>query len=224
MAVNFCVDILGRVLIEVLSRRADMGVSMLKPGEGLLPGSGGLGQAALSVMASAQKGLKAASGASSGLRSHAGEDEEKQALMKQRIETGIARSCANLNDLEVAVDYTNRLESKFIEELEATFPPGRNDTEQLRMCVKSITNVTESFQRVSNELVEHLIGSLMPRVRSMVNETVGQEGGAAPGFTNVMGGSATTTNNVRMNYHLDDDAYEMLQMSESFITRLYPYQ
>jgi len=219
-AVNFCVDILGRVLIEVLSRRAEMGVSMLKPGEGLLPGATGLGQAALSVMASAQKGLSKAAGGSSSRRFHGDENVEKQALMNQRIDTGIARSCSNLNDLEVAVDYARRLESKFVEELGLTFPPGRQDTEQLRMCIKSITSVTESFQKASNDAVEHLIGCLMPRIRSMVNETVGQEGGAGQGFTNVMGGSAATTNTVRMNYHLDDDAYEMLQMSESFVSRL----
>jgi len=212
-AVNFCADILGRVLLEVLSRRAETGISMLKPGDGLLPGAGGLGQAALSVMANAHKGLR-------NRRVHEEQGGDERALMKQRIETSIARSCANLNDFEVAVDYTSRLEEKFSQELESTYSPGRHETEQLRMCIKSIANVTESFQRTSNDVVENLIASLMPRIRSMVNETVGQEGGAGQSISNVMGGGVATNNAVRMNYHLDDDAYEMLQISESYITRL----
>jgi len=168
-------------------------------------------------MVSAQKGLR---GAASSRRPYEKTDDEAKFLRMRRIETGIARSCANLNDMEVAVDYTRRLEEKFSLELESTYPPRRHETEQLRMCIKSITNVTESFQRASNDIVENPIASLMPRVRSMVNETVGQESGVGPGFSNVMGGSGATNNAVRMNYHLDDDTYEMLHISESYITRL----
>jgi len=213
-ASNFCADILGRFLLEVLVHRADSGTSMLKPGDGLLPGQGGLGQTALAVMSSAQKGLSKAT--SKGLMVGSTEFEERE-LMRQRIEEGIAMSCAKLNDLEVAVDYTMRLERKLLQEVSTTFPPGKKETEQLNSCIKSLTGVQESFQSASNEAIDHLASTLMPRVRSIVNESVGQDNVATTGF---MGGGTVPGTSVRMNYHLDDEAYEMAQLSEGYISRL----
>jgi hypothetical protein len=213
-ASNFCADILGRFLLEVLVHRADSGTSMLKPGDGLLPGQGGLGQAALAVMSSAQKGLSKAT--TKGLMAGNNEVQEKM-MMRQRIEEGIAMACANLNDLEVAVDYTRRLEKKLLEEMKTTFPPGKKETEQLNTCIKSLTGVKESFQSASNDAIDHLASTVMPRVRSIVNESVGQDNATTTGF---MGGGTVQGHSVRMNYHLDNDAYQMAQLSEGYVSRL----
>jgi hypothetical protein len=183
---------------------------MLKPGDGLLPGSAGLGQAALAIMSSAQKGL-----VSGGNRNREKEEREN----REWIEMCISRACANLNDLEVAMDYTRRLELKCLQEMESTFPLGKKETEQLRMCIKSISSVTEACNNASNEAIEQLINIIMPRVRSIVNESVGQDSTTGTGFGN-LGGGVTVMNTVKMNYHLDDAAYQMSQLSEGYISKL----
>jgi hypothetical protein len=217
-AANFCADTLERVLLHVLSRRADVAISLLKPGDGLLPGSAGLGQAALSVMSSAQKGLSKATSANR--RPNSTADEHERMMNRERINVGIARACANLNDLEVAHDYTIRLESKLIQESEATYPAGMNETEQLSVCIKSLSGAAKSFKHSSSEAIENLIDKLMPRVRSIVNESVGQDNTGGSSFGNVIGGSGTTANTMRMNYHLDEHAFDMAQISEGYMSRL----
>lgn len=211
-AANVCSDILGRVLLESLSHRAEAGSSLLKPGDGLLSGQAGLGQAALSVMSTAQKGL--------GRKTRVGVDVKEEALaaMKQEeINAGIARSCASLNDLEVAVDYTRRLERKLIEEMGSTFPPNRQETDQLKACITSLSGVMESYQNASKEASDHLTAILMPRIRSIVNECVGQDSATSTSFMTT--GTVTTTS-VKMNYNLDDAAYELAQISEGYMSRL----
>ena len=206
-AVNVCSDVLGRVLLESLAHRAEAGSSLLKPGDGLLSGQGGIGQAALSVMSTAQKGLGRKTDLS---------DEERVA-MQLEIDTGIARACASLNDIEVAVDYTRRLEERLISEVDITFPAGKQETEQLRACIKSLSGVLESYKNASNEAAEHLIAIIMPRIRSIVNECAGQDGAAGTSF---MTAGTVTTNTVKMNYNLDDQAFERAQISEGYMTRL----
>lgn len=222
VASNFCVDILGRFLLEVLIHRADGGTAMLKPGDGLLPGQGGLGQAALAVMSSAQKGLaRARTTTTKGLMTgggggHLNEAEEK-ILIQQRITEGIAMSCAKLNDLEVAVDYTSRLEKKLLDDMQSTFPTGKKETEQLKTCIKALTGVKDSFFTASNDSIDHLTSTIMPRVRSIVTESVGQDNVTTSGF---MGGSTVPGSTVRMNYHLDTEAFQMAQLSEGYMSRL----
>jgi cell fate (sporulation/competence/biofilm development) regulator YlbF (YheA/YmcA/DUF963 family) len=214
-ASNFCADILGRFLLEVLIHRADAGTALLKPGDGLLSGQGGLGQAALAVMSSAQKGLSKAT--TKGLMAGTGETETERMLTQQRIQEGIAMACANLNDLEVAVDYTNRLERRLLDEMKSTFPANKKETEQLHVCIKSLSGVKDTLFSASNEAMDHLVSTIMPRVRSIVNESVGQDNASTAGF---MSGGTVQSNTVRMNYHLDDDAYEMAQLSEGYMSRL----
>jgi hypothetical protein len=211
-AANVCSDMLGRVLLESLSHRAEAGSSLLKPGDGLLSGQGGLGQAALSVMSTAQKGL--------GRKTRLGADvkEEELAAMKQEeINAGIARSCASLNDLEVAVDYTRRLERKLTQEMESTFPASRQETVQLRTCITSLSGVTELYKNASKEAADHLVAILMPRIRSIVNECVGQDSTTSTSF---MTSGTVTMSTVKMNYNLNDNAYEMAQISEGYMSRL----
>ncbi len=232
-ATNVCTDILGRVLLDALSQRAEMGTSLLRPGDGLIVGAGGIGQAAMSVMTSAQKGLSnvATRSATKNIKRQVtvGTEEEERRAMKFRIETGVARCCATLNDMEVAVDYTRRLEEKFIHEVESTFARGTSETEQLKVCIQALSGVMDSYQSASNQALEHLTGVIMPRVRSIVNECVGQESAAATGFTNVMGGvgmgstmsgTSSAASSVKMNYDLDDAAFEMAQISEGYMSKL----
>lgn len=216
VAANLGCDVLGRILLQFMSQRSEASSALLKPGDGLISGQGGLGQAALSVMSTAQKGL---SNAAKGRRGVVGSDtnEDERALVKKRVEEGIARSCASLNDLEVAIDYTQRLEEKLLDEMQSTFPPGKRATEQLQQCIKELSTVTDAFRTASQDAAEHLVAIIMPRVRSIVSECVGQD--AAPG-TSFMTSGTSVVSAVRLNYDLDDEAYELAQISEGYMTRL----
>mmetsp|Transcript_25352 Transcript_25352/g.38939 ORF Transcript_25352/g.38939 Transcript_25352/m.38939 type:complete len:1017 (-) Transcript_25352:72-3122(-) len=219
-AANVCVDVLGRLLLDVLIRRAELGASLLKPGEGLLDGQSGLGQAALSFAKSkAGKGLRGVHGA--GARSgHRVGDEE---LRKQTM-LGVARATANFNDLEVVADYTKRLEGNFLKEIDSGYPRG-HDTEQLRMCVKGLKGVVESFTQASGRSMEQLISTLLPQVRQIVGDAVGQDGGGTSATASnflgspVLAGGATIAPTV-LNYELDDESFEMSQISEGFVVRM----
>merc|ERR1712157_617714 len=68
---------------------------------------------------------------------------------KHKIQLGIARACAFFNDLEVAVEYTRRLELQFLQEVDTTYPQEDVQTEQLRSCVKSLGPVKDSFKGAS---------------------------------------------------------------------------
>ena len=214
-AANFCTDSLGRVLLSVLTRRAELGIDTLKPGEGLLPGQGGMGAAALAaVRDTALRGVGRAK------ESAIYDEAAEKALVQQRITIGVARACANLNDMEVAIDYTRRLMDKFMSETQ-NYPRG-HETEQLRMCIKGLDTVIESFRTNSDRTVDVLIEILAPRIRSIVNEAVGQESAVASGATSFLVGGTTTTTRAtaRMNYDLDDAAYELTQVSEGYMTKL----
>ena len=214
-AANFCTDSLGRVLLSVLTRRAELGIDTLKPGEGLLPGQGGMGAAALAaVRDTALRGVGRAKD------STIYDEAAEKALVQQRITMGVARACANLNDMEVAIDYTRRLMDKFMSETQ-NYPRG-HETGQLRMCIKGLDTVIDSFRTNSDSTVNVLIEILSPRIRSIVNEAVGQESAVASGATSFLGGGTTTTTRTtaRMNYELDDAGYELTQVSEGYITKL----
>mmetsp|Transcript_66722 Transcript_66722/g.98942 ORF Transcript_66722/g.98942 Transcript_66722/m.98942 type:complete len:360 (+) Transcript_66722:1798-2877(+) len=238
VAANYCADILGRFLLEVLNKRAEMGANLLKPGEGLLDGRGGLGQAAQNLMNTAQKGLR---GGANVVRGKGGNNpgvgggknldhEETPEVIQARIAMGVARACANTNDLEVAVEYTRRLEKKFASEIDSSYPRG-HETEQLRMCVKSLGPVTDSFRDASNSAIQNLISVIMPRVRSIVNDAVGQDGAGAgtASFGAVMGGvgggmggggGGIGGGGSRFNYDLDEAAFELAQISEGYMDKL----
>lgn len=217
---NYFVNCLKNVLAQYLIRRAeDLGVSALKPGEGLIEGSSGIfgttaslglaGRQAQSVMGNAL--------------------EEKQRQLQ--IEEGIARACATMNDLEVAVHHTKELQRLLTKNVDQGFPPDTPETEQLRVCVLSLGSVTESFSLASDQSLESLLSELKPRIRAIVTDAVGTDHGsthgvgAASGFSSVIGGggitkASTDRHAVRMNYELDDDAYKMLEVSQSYVSRL----
>jgi len=222
VAANYCADALGRVLLEVLSRRAELGISLLKPGEGLLVGQGGLfGQAAGLIRGAATGRAKIERNVGAKGTAGAGTHEDSN-MMRYRVELGIARACANLNDLEVAVDYTQRLENKFLVEIDSSYP-SCHETEQLRMCVKSLGSATDSFKLASNNSVEQLVSTIMTRVRIIANDAMGTDGAASASYlssTVIGGGKATDRSTVRMNYDLDDEAYELAQVSEGYLSRL----
>jgi hypothetical protein len=219
-AANVCVDVLGRLLLDVLIRRAELGTSLLKPGEGLLDGQSGLGQAALSFAKSkAGKGLRGVHGAGTRTGHRVGNDELRNQTM-----LGVARAAANFNDLEVVADYTKRLEGNFLKEIDSGYPRG-HDTEQLRMCVKGLGGVVESFAQASGRSMEQLISTLLPQVRQIVGDAVGQDGGGTSATTSnflgspVLAGGATIAPTV-LNYELDDQAFELSQISEGFVVRM----
>ena len=161
-AANLCSDILGRVLLDSMSQRSESASSMLRPGDRLLYGKGGIGQAAFSVMPTAQKGLtNATKGEKVGVVGN--DNEEELAALKQQTDEGIARSWASLNDLEVAVDYNRLLEEKLIQEMESTFTSGKK-TYQLHQCIKNLSTVMEVYQTSSKEAAEQLITVVVPRV------------------------------------------------------------
>jgi hypothetical protein len=229
-AANVCVDVLGRVLLDVLTHRAKLGAKMVKPGEGLLfDGQSGIGQAALSFAKStAGKGFRGVQGAAlartGGARVGDVSDAAAAEAMRQRTSIGVARAVASLNDLEVVADYTKRLEANFLKEIDSGYPRG-HVTEQLRMCVKGLSGVVESFSQASTRSVDELIATLLPRVRQIVNDSVGQDSsssGAASNFlgTPVLAVGNTTTAKVFLDYNLDETGFELSQISEGYIGRM----
>lgn len=240
---NFCVDALTAVLLEVLRQRAeDSGVAMLKPGEGLLISSIGGGLAGSAIFNSAASHLirqgagnvgvgvsNVMTGGTTPQQKLGGSNTVKDELVrKHKQQLKVAQACAVMNDLEVAVFHTEQLESVLTEAITKGFPSGTHDTEQLLMCVKSLSNVTESMRLASDATIDSLDSVLKPRIRSIVGEAVGSEGSSSSAASTsafmvspVIGGKASDRNaHVRMNYNLDEEAYNMLQLSEGYIARL----
>jgi len=231
-AANVCVDLLGRILLEVLTRRAEMGASLVRP-----DGQSGLGQAALGfARATAGKGFRGVQAART--RGGAGGDdpEETSEALQRRTLLGVARAAANFNDLEVVADYTRRLESSFLKEIDGGYPRGSHDTEQLRMCVRGLGGVVESFQHASARATDALISTVMPRARQIVNDSVGHRGdggnpavgaGVSSAASNFLGSPvltggamAASANATVLDYDLDDQAFELSQISEGYIGRM----
>jgi hypothetical protein len=203
---NFCADCLRGVLVEVLSRRAeDSGVSMLKPGDGLLPGSAGIFNAS-NLIRQGQTVSHAVGGV-----------KVDEVNRRREIEQGISWACATLNDLDVAAHHTQELEKILSQAVERGFPPNTHNTEQLLMCVKSLSPVTEVFKMASSNAMDSLVSVLKPRVRAIVSDAVG---GDAAGFSVMGTGKATDRHTVRMNYNLNEEAYQLLEVSEGYISRL----
>jgi len=220
---NYFASCLRNVLVQYLIRRAeDLGVSALKPGEGLLEGSTGIFGTTASLGLTSRQAHQSVMGHGSAL-------EEKQ--RQHQIEEGISRACATMNDLEVAAHHTKELQRLLTKSVDQGFPPKTPETEQLRVCVLSWSSVAESFSLASDQAVESLLSELKPRIRAIVTDAVGSNHGAAhgvsasSGFSSVMGGGGMTKTSadrhaVRMNYELDEDAYMMLEVSESYVSRL----
>jgi hypothetical protein len=153
------------------------------------------------------------------------DDERKR---QAEVRAGIARACAAINDLEVAAQHTQGLERILTKSVDQGFPPNTHETEQLRMCVKSFGPVSESFKLASDQAVESLVSVLKPRIRAIVTDAVGGDHAgshAAAGFSSVIGGGgiakgSTDRHAVRMNYDLDEEAYQLSEVSESYISRL----
>jgi conserved oligomeric Golgi complex subunit 4 len=209
---NFAVECLSDIVNEVLTRRAeDMGVHPLKPGEGLLVGSANLFNNASNLI---RQG-----GAVGGVVQPAKNKDEL--IRKQKREEGIARACAIMNDLEVAVHHTQQLEALLNKSIDKGFPPKTHETEHLLMCVKSLGSEAESFRLASNSTIESLESVLKPRIRSIVGDAVGSDSSTFMGASSVMGGGkASDREMVRMNYDLDEEAYNLMQLSEGYVTRL----
>jgi hypothetical protein len=220
-AANVCVDVLGRVLLDVLTRRAEMGASLVKPGEGLIDGQSGLLSFAKTT---AGKGFRGVQGAATRAGSKMGDVNDATAeALRQRTSLGVARAVASFNDLEVVADYTKRLEANFLKEIDAGYPRG-HVTEQLRMCVKGLSGVVEAFSQASARSVEELIATLLPRVRQVVNDSVGQDNSSVSAASNFLGtplavGNASTAK-VFLDYNLDNAAFELSQISEGYIGRM----
>jgi len=223
---NFCVDCLTGVLLEVLSNRAEeCGVALLKPGEGLLGGAAGIFHATNLIRhagTNVASGVGGAGGVGGGgHRHHLNQDET--ARKKKETTDRVARACATLNDLEVACHRVRQLENVLSETIDKGYPPDHHDTEQLRMCVKSLRSVAESLIVAANSTVESLESVLTSRIRSIVGEAIGSEGSSSAGFmgTSVMGGGKSGDRmTVRMNYNLDEEAYNLQQLSEGYVIRL----
>ncbi|KAL3935765.1 MAG: hypothetical protein SGBAC_008778 [Bacillariaceae sp.] len=208
---NFCSDCLRGVLVEHLSRRAeDIGVSSLKPGDGLLAGSGGIFNAS-NLIRTGQASV-------AGVSSKKGLDPAQR---QREIEEGIAAACATFNDLDVAAHHTKDLENLLMASVDRGYPPNDPHTEQLRMCVKGLSPVAEVFQLSAINAIESVVSVMKPRIRALVTDAVGDGSGSA-GFSTVIGGGNALSERhmVRMNYDLDDEAYQLLEVSEGYISRL----
>lgn len=220
---NYFANCLKNVLVQYLIRRAeDLGVNALKPGEGLFEGSSGIFGTTTSLGLKSRQAHQSVMGNGSAV-------EEKQ--RQNQIEEGISRACATLNDLEVAAHHTKELQRLLTKNVDQGFPPKTPGTEQLRVCVLSLASVAESFTLASDQAVASFLSELKPRIRAIVTDAVGSDHGAAhgvgaaSGFSSVIGGggiakTSTDRHAVRMNYELDEDTYKMLEVSESYVSRL----
>jgi len=194
---NFCGDTLGGVLLEVITRRAqDSGVAKLKPGDGLLEGGLSLFSAPHTLMKS---------------------QAEDEATRQRKMQQGIARACATLNDLDVASHHVVELEKILLASITEGFQQTA-EADQLRACVKNLSPVKESYKNAAIDAVDGLVDILKPRVRSLVSDSVGSEASTGASFMASSVGKDRAT--LRMNYNLDDEAFKLSQISESYMTRL----
>lgn len=208
---NFTSDCLSGVLVTVLSQRAeDTGIALLKPGEGLLVGSAGLFNNASNLI---RQGTHATAGSKT---------TKEELLRRQKVDQDLSQACATLNDLEAAAHHSQQLEQLLGTAVEKGYTPNAPETEQLKMCVKSLSSITLNFREASVAAIESLESVLKPRLRSIVGEAVGGENAAANfmGSSVMGGGKGADRSMTRMHYDLDEDAYNLLQVSESYVTRL----
>lgn len=204
---NFVGDTLAQVVTEVLRQRAeDLGVAHLKPGEGLLVGSAGIFNNASNLIRAGQKNVGGADGV----------------MRKQKVKEQIGQACAIINDVEVAVHHTQQLEKFLTETVEKGFPAQTHETEALVMCVKNLSMVKDGLKGAADVTVESLESALRPRVRSIVSEAVGSEGSSTAAFmvSPMVGGKQDDRGTTGMNYNLDEDTYNLVQLSEGYMARL----
>lgn len=211
---NYCSDCLRGVLVEFLARRAEeWGVATLKPGEGLLEGSAGLfNYATTQIIRQGQQSVTAATATKKKL---------DLAQQQSKIQQGIALACATLNDITVAARHCADLETILKGQVERGFPANAHETEQLQMCVSSLSPVAQILDLSSKTAVESLVSVLKARIRAIVSDAVGgdQHGTGAAGFS--LGATKASDRHMgRMNYELDNDAYQLLEVSEGYISRL----
>jgi len=195
---NFCVETLTNVLLSVSSQRTEyLSVAKLKPSEGLLVGLANLFKmlpisfVKVAVVHVLQACL----------------------LRKQKMQQGVSRACGVMNDLEVAIHHIQQFDALLNKCVEKGFPLNTHETEQLVMCVKTLTSVADSFRVASDSAIELLESVLRPRIRSIVGDAVGGSDtstfmGASSAVAMVGGGKACDRVMVRMNYnHLDEETY-----------------
>ena len=223
---NFCVEALSTGFLDVLRQRAEeYGVAPLKPGDGLLVGSANYFTTTAAIIG------RQPAAAAGGTMTSKHEDEERR-------HAKIAHACALLNDLQVSVHHTEQLMTMLNEAIAKGFPQNTHGTEQLMLCVKSFSTVHDQFRGAADAAIESLESILKPRIRSIVGEAVGSESSSSTFMVSpVMGGgkqSSSTSGGMmgggggahgnsttRMNYNLDEEGYNFLQLSEGYMTRLF---
>jgi hypothetical protein len=213
--VNLCVDALQNVLLEVAAQRAEDAASEL---ETLVVGSAGsLLLAGVMQIRSQHHHHPSSAGASVGVTPSKDELVRKQREASQ----GIARACASINDLEVAASHSAQLEAVLTETISSGFAQD-HATEQLLLCVRSVSSVTDSFRVACNAVMDSFEGMLKPRIRSMLGESMDGSTSASASATFMSSSVIKTGERVlsRMNYNLNDEKYNILQLSEGYVTRL----
>jgi hypothetical protein len=90
------------------------------------------------------------------------------------------------------------------------------------MCVKGFSMVQEGLRGAADVTIESLESVLRPRIRSLVSEAVGSEGSATAAFmvSPMGGGKGDDRATTGMNYNLDENAYNLVQLSEGYMSRL----
>ena len=114
-----------------------------------------------------------------------------------------------------------QLESQFMREVEESFPEGLL-LEQLRTCIKSLSTVADTLNNALKRSTENLSNQILPRIRTIVNDCVGQEstGTAAVSGVKVGVGISSNVSAVKMNYDLDEEAYELSQAGDGYLSKM----
>lgn len=245
-AANFCSDAIGRVMVSILVRRADVAAVALRPaGDSVLnmlasasSSHGGLmavvrdtartaGKRHLKTPTAAAAAVAAVSSSSKNrdsTSSSAMSTYDDAALIRRRVELVVARTCAVINDLEVASNYVTKFEQRLQGEVSRGFSTHNPETEQLRLCIRSIGTTSDALRAEADRATAALSSVIMPRVRSIVDGAVGQDSTTGSSFMGSSAGAGGSNSagagSVRMNYDLDDDTYELLLATEGYIGRL----
>jgi hypothetical protein len=214
--VNLCVDALQNVLLEVATQRAEDATSEL---ETLVVGSAG------SLLLAGVMQIRSQHHSTSAAVAAVGSTPSKDEVLRKQREAsqGIARACAAFNDLEVAASHSVQLEAILTETIAGGFPPNEHETEQLLLCVRSLSVVTDGFRSASDAAVASFEGMLKPRIRSMLGESSADGSSTSSASTAFIGSSVMKMGErvlSRMNYNLNDEKYNLLQLSEGYMTRL----
>ena len=244
--VNYVADAL-QVLLEVSSQRAEDSVSRLE--SLLVSGSAGSLLSGVMQMHRSHHPLGGGTGTSgTGTPLRGGDDPHHH--HHESTSRDIAWACAFLNDLEVSASHSRQLEAILRDTATTGFPSDHATEQLVLCikALGTITDgftlasngILESLEGILKPRIRSMLGeaaegsssaasalanasassSTAAAATTFMGSTAMIKGAAVGVGAGVVGGSGGERVLSRMNYHLNDDTYNLLQLSESYMSRL----